>query len=282
MLRQAQSKTLTRNPAFNEQPRRSREDNLTWGTRAARDMNTSGPDNWTYIALLGGTDTSAFRIRSAQSILRRDMLPSFWSEAILVKLASASLMDAQATYVPLVQPEGPTYSPFENGVISQPLELFKDIEQYPNIALIALPVPQENIMRHMETFKRSRSTLDALEHVLRWLAYTWGVARTTNPLHENYGLPSACMLETVCAAEDFDLTPGLESRASCPEAIWSAAIYWHEYYAKTGDGQKVPYGRYSIGHAYSIVEPEQRSATTPNPPEQRTPNPRKPAKKSRR
>lgn len=281
MLRQAQSKTLTRNPDFSEQARKTGENNLAWGTRAARAMNTSGPEQWTYIALLGGNDTTAFRLRVAQSVVRRDMLPSFWSEALLIKLRSASLEDAEATYVPLTQPEGPTYAPYENGVISRPLVLFDDLERYPNIALIALPLPQENIMRHLESFKRARSTLDALEHVLRWLAFTWGVARTPNPLHENYGIPSACMLETVCAAEDFDLTPGLESRASCPEAIWSAAIYWHEYYAKTGDGKKVPYGRYSIEHEYPIVDPEQRSGVAPT--EQHKPTTRgKPARKSGR
>jgi hypothetical protein len=183
------------------------------------------------------------------------MLPSYWSEAILIQLVSVSLEGAQAVYVPMAQPEGPAYTPKDNGVVARPLAVFDYIDQYPNIALIALPVPQERVMSRLESFKRSRSTLDALEHVLRWLAFSWGVAHTGNPLHENYGIPSACMLETVLAAEDFDLTPGLESRASCPEAIWSAARYWYEYFEKTGSTGKAPFGRFSLNHSYPILEP---------------------------
>jgi hypothetical protein len=233
---------------------------MQWGLRAARAMAAAGPDAWTYIVLLGGSDTLSFRLRIAQSQLRRDMLPSFWSEAVLVELERGSLEGARALHVPLAQPAGPAFSPHENGVVSRPLADFDDVQSYPNIALIALPIPQANIVKRVEDFKRSRATLDALEHVLRWLAFSWGVARTGNPLHENYGLPSACMLETVCAAENFDLTPGLESRASCPEAIWSAAGYWHDYFQKTSG--KVPFGRFWHPHHYPINEPP-RAAGSP-------------------
>ena len=253
MVRQAQTKTLERNPDLPVQSRRQGEDNLAWGMRAVKDMVTAGPDTWTYIALLGAVDTVAFRLRVAQSVLRRDMLPSYWSEAILVKLKTASLQNAEAIHVPLVQPAGAAFAPYENGVVSCPLETFRDAEVYPKIALIALPVAQEKMVKRVDDFRRARATIDALEHVLRWLAFAWGVARTGNPLHENYGIPSACMLETVCAAEGYDLTPGLESRASCPEAIWGAATYWYDYYAKAGgDKDRKPQGRYAIGHTYSI------------------------------
>ena len=287
MVRQVYTTAVEPNPDFVEQPRNKGEDNLTWGSRAVAAMSTAGPKEWTYLALLGGNDTMAFRLRVAQSVLRRDMLPSFWSDAVLVELKSDSLRNAEATHVPLVQPGGAVYAPYDNGVVSCPLERFKDEAIYPNIALIALPVPQSRIMERVKAFKRSRSTLDALEHVLRWLAFCWGVARTSNPLNENYGIPSACMLETVCAAEDYDLTPGLESRASCPEAIWSAATYWRAYYAKTsGDNGKVPCGRFSTDHTYSILEPEDRSVRAPRRPGRTrggpTTTPRKAAKKSRR
>ncbi len=254
MLRQARSRTETRNPDLVAQPREGDESNLAWGERAARAMAAAGPETWTYVALLGGSDTLSFRLRLAQAHLRSDMLPSYWSEAILVELEGAALAGARAIHVPLLQPEGPGFATRANGVVSRPLADFADIVRYPNIALIALPVPQVEIMRRVADFKRSRSTLDALEHVLRWLAFSWGVARSGNPLHENYGLPSACMLETVCAAAGLDLTPGLESRASCPEAIWSAATYWQDYFRKAHDG-KIPMGRFHHPHYYPITEP---------------------------
>jgi hypothetical protein len=260
VLRQAKSSVTNRNPDFTKLERRGDEDNVAWGERAVADMSTEDVRNWTYIALVGGADTLSFRLRVAQSHLRADMQPSYWSEAVLVELASGKnpLENAQVVSVPLAQPEAPRFAPEYNGVVRKPLREFADSAVFPNIALIALPVEQAKIMHRVRTFESGRSTLDALEHVLRWLAFAWGVARTGNPLHENYGIPSACLLETVCAAERFDLTPGLESRASCPEAIWSAALYWHEFYEKTAG--RVPCGRFTIGHAYPILEWSDRPA----------------------
>jgi hypothetical protein len=265
MVRQARSTTSDRNPDFTSLPRSEGEGNLAWGERAALQMQAADPERWSHIVLLGGADTLSFRLRVAQAHLRRDMLPSYWSEAMLVQLKGLTLEGAQAVHVPLAQPGGLAFSPHENGIVSRPLVEFDDAARYPNIALIALPVPQERMTARVEAFRRSRSSLDALEHVLRWLAFAWGVARTGNPLHENYGLPSACMLETICAAEDFELTPGLESRASCPEAIWASAIYWHDYFGKTGE-RKVPYGRFAVEHGYPILEPPetQPGATPPS------------------
>lgn len=254
MIRQARSTTAKPNPDFVRFPRLPNERNLAWGERAVVSMRAeAGPAAWTYIALIGGSDTLAFRLRVAQSHLRRDMLPSYWSDALLIRLTGAKLAGAEALSVPLAQPPGPAFSPHENGVVAAPLSDFDDPGRYPNIALIALPKAQDRLMARVDAFRRSRSTLDALEHVLRWLAFAWGVARTGNPLHENYGIPSAGLLETVCAAENFELTPGLESRASCPEAIWAAAIHWHDFFARTGD-RRIPYGRYVIGHEYPILE----------------------------
>lgn len=253
MLRLTRSTSTKRNPQIEEFARKDRESNTKWGERAVADMGAGGPDKWTYVVLLGGNDTMAFRLRVAQSHLRSDMLPSFWSESIIAELKGRSLKGATATYVPLHQPEGLEFAARVNGVVTRPLTAFDDTKRFPNIAVIALPIPQKTIHDKVESFKQSRSTLDSLEHVVRWLAFAWGAARTPNPLHENYGIPSTCMIETVCAASNLDLTPGLESRASCPEAVWAAASHWQEYFAKF-NGAK-PIGRYWTPHKYAINEP---------------------------
>jgi hypothetical protein len=253
MLRQARSSSRTANALFTPLERPLSETNSQWGERAVAQMGTGGSHEWSYVVLLGGSDTMAFRLRIAQSHLRSDMLPSFWSEAILVELKANSVAGARAIHVPLVQPEGPDFSTRNNGVVVRPLRDFDDTKRFPNIALIALPVPQAKILDAVQRFRKSRSTLDALEHVLRWLAFAWGAARTPNPLHDNYGLPSACMLETVCAAANLDLTPGLEARASCPEAIWVAARYWQDFFEHSRG--HAPIGRYWAPHRYPIEEP---------------------------
>jgi hypothetical protein len=254
MVRQVQSTATGRNEKMKALARQANETNTQWGVRAVKEMKTGGSDKWTYIVLLGGSDSMSFRLRVAQSHLRRDMLPSMWSNAILVELTDGDVANARAVHVPLMQPAGPEFSPRTNGVVEQALADFDDPGRFPNVALIALPIPQAEVLANVEKFKKSRSTLDALEHILRWLAFAWGAARTPNPLHENYGLPSACMLETVCAAAKFDLTPGLESRAACPEAIWVSALYWQDYFSKFNGA--MPVGRFCAPHLYPIAEPD--------------------------
>ena len=251
MLRQLRSTATGRNELLTEFKRADGEDNLAWGARAVAEMATGGAEGWTYIVLLGGSDTLSFRLRVAQSHLRRDMLPSFWSDTLLAQLRGTDISRARAIHVPLMQPpEGPIATR-TNGVVDQPLKHFADPARWPNIAVIALPVAQGLILEKIEAFQRSRATLDALEHILRWLAFAWGAARTPNPLTDGIGLPSACMLETACAAANFDLTPGLESRASCPEAIWVAALHWYDYFESFSGGQR-PTGRYTTPHLFPI------------------------------
>ena len=93
---------------------------------------------------------------------------------------------------------------------------------------------------------KQRAVLDAIDLIVQWLAYVWGVARSANPLLDGLGIPSAAMLEIVIGASGFDLTPGLESRSSCPEAIWQAARWWHEYY--TGQKKSGLTGAYYTPH----------------------------------
>jgi hypothetical protein len=82
----------------------------------------------------------------------------------------------------------------------------------------------------LNRYREQRSVLDATQLVLEWLGFLWGVGRVGNPLLEGHGIPSSAMIEIVLAAAGYDITPGLESRASCPEAVWQAAKWWHRYY----------------------------------------------------
>lgn len=259
MIRQARSKG-GKNDDYKETAREVGERNMHWFERMAADMRASsvGVDvgQWTYIVLLGGSDTTSFRIRVAQSHLRSDMLPSLWSHTLVLQVAEGGTANATAIYVPLSQPDGVEFPVRTNGVVARPFADFDDPDIYRNVSLIALPVPQRDILIQLERFTKSRPVFDTLEYVLRWLAFVWGAARTTNPLHDNYGLPTACMLDAICSAAGYDLTPGLESRSSCPEAISIAVLHWAEYY--TNAGKPAPVGRYTARHEYDIKEPPHR------------------------
>lgn len=128
-----------------------------------------------------------------------------------------------------------------NGLREPRLRVYDDPERYPNLAVLRLPVrladwaaettPER--LSILERYTKQRNDLDAAELILRWLAFTWGVGHTSNPLLEGQGLPSAAMVELVLAAVGYDVTPNLDSRASCPEAIWQTAKWWYPYYNST-------------------------------------------------
>src|SRR5262245_24949175 len=230
------------NDVFQEQVRPRGENNLTWLRRALQQPDAER----SYIVLVGGTSPTAFRLRVAQSHMRHDMLPSHWSHAML--LGEIGLYDVGATLVyeiSLEAPQGFGFPPPTNGVQQGELRQYRNPRQYPNIAILGIAVAPEQVRTALQRFQEQRPVLDALELILRWLAYIWGAARAGNPLHDGQGVPSAVMLEMVFGAVGFDLTPGLESRTSCPEVVWQTAKWWHEYY--TRDNRLSPMGAYHIG-----------------------------------
>ncbi len=207
-------------------PRNPGEDNLSWLERV---MAT---DERCTIVLVGGSSPTSFRLRVAQSHVRHDLYPSSWSHAMLLGRPGKKLSATTVYEISLEAPGGFGFPPPTNGVQNGKLSAYRDAELYPNIAVLHVPVDFSEVLSALKRFQMQRAVLDAVDLLVRWLAFSWGVAGTGNPLLDNHGIPSAAMLDVVFGAAGFDLTPGLESRASCPEAIWQAAKWWHEYYEK--------------------------------------------------
>jgi hypothetical protein len=68
-----------------------------------------------------------------------------------------------------------------------------------------------------------------------WLGFIWGAGAKHNPLLEGVGLPASVLVQTAFGMSGIELTPGLTSGSSCPEAVWQSALWWHAYYEKTSD-----------------------------------------------
>lgn len=241
MLNIISSNADTPSPVFIDSPRRSGEDNLEWlGRQHATDNQR------TTLVLVGGRSPTAFRLRVAQSHLRHDLTPSHWSHVMLLGEPARNRGRTAVYEISLEPAAGFGFPPPSNAVQKAELEAYRSPRAYPNIAKLEISVPLPEVMRALERFQQQRAVVDALELLLRWLAFAWGAGRSGNPLLEGQGLPSAAMLETVFGAVGFDLTPGLESRASCPEAIWQASKWWHAYYAR--ENRQAPTGAYYVGH----------------------------------
>ena len=213
---------------FKESPRRKEERNVAWLTR-----HLQGGGDGTSLLLLGGTDSYAFRMRVAQSHVRHDMSPSRWSHIGILGPLRKNPAATKVHEISLQPRRGFGFPAATNGVQDQArVRDYDDPEAFPNVAVLRIPAAWKDVSKALEQFKKQRAVLDAKELILHWLAFTWGVGRSGNPLLDGHGIPSAAMVETVVGAAGYDLTPGLESGASCPEAIWQAARWWHEYYSE--------------------------------------------------
>jgi hypothetical protein len=210
---------------FVEAKRKSGQDNVAWIGENLKDSKDR-----TTLVMVGGKSQTSFRLRLAQSHVRSDMIPSYWSHVMLLNQAAEDFGATEILEISLEPPTGFGNPVPDNGVQHAKLRQYARRSEYPNIAVLSVPVKFAEVSAAIEKFKKQRAVLDAVDLVVHWLAYVWGVARSPNPLLDGQGIPSSAMLEIVVGACGFDLTPGLESRSSCPEAIWQAARWWHDYY----------------------------------------------------
>lgn len=206
------------------------EGNRAWLKRLGAPGGVVLEDNG--IILLGGSSLTDFRIRVAQSVVRGDLFPSFWSHCGIL------LGDGLFAAVPL----GPGHAaadggrdevsmvPRSNGVQMSRLDDFDDPRRFPNVAVVRFARRHPGVRDHIARLKGDRGVIDLPAMILPWLGHVWGVGGAANPLLDGIGLPAAAFVETVFSMAGFELTPGLSSTSSCPEAIWQSAKWWTEFY----------------------------------------------------
>jgi hypothetical protein len=178
------------------------------------------------IVLFGGTSAADARLRAAQALLRDDLTPSHWSLAGLLVGAETFLS------VPLEAAGDVSAVPPNNGIRTCAVADYDDPELYPNVAVLSFAAEGDAIRTAAEDVRRQRSLLDIPALIVAWLAHVWGVD-DRNPLASGRGLPSAAFVEAAHSAANIELTPGVSSASSCPEAIWQSAKWWDEYYRET-------------------------------------------------
>ena len=73
------------------------------------------------------------------------------------------------------------------------------------------------------------------------------------PLARTKVCPAPFLSRQFYGMAGIELTPGLASATSCPEAIWQAAKYWHDFYEEaaetpivTNAAQQIPSGNYGL------------------------------------
>ena len=245
MLGIRSSPSKNRNPDFLRRPRRRGEDNLKWLVRNRPKLERP------CLILLGGTSLIDFRLRVAQSHARHSLTPSHWSHVALLGKPGSELRLTSAAEMPIFEislspPGGFGFPADTNAVQESTLGAYADPKIWPNCAVVNVPLAMDEVLRTARRFPFQRSAIDAVELVLAWLGYAWGVGRSENPLLDGRGIPAATFVEYVFGALQYELTPGLDSRSSCPEAIWQSALWWHDYYVESG-GNKLE-GAWVVDH----------------------------------
>ena len=207
------------------QPERD-ESNADWLKRIIADNKFSSQG----LLLIGGNSVPDFHIRVAQSYLRHDLSPSYWS---LVGI----LIDESAFYsVPLQWRGDLAEMPRQNGIQECKMSDYEDPSRFPNIAFVQFAEDHKQILEFAERLKLQRSSvIDLVSLVVSWLEYVWGVRQKGNPLFAGQGIPSAVFAEAIYGICGIELTPGLETSSSCPESIWQAAKWWSSFYKQSSE-----------------------------------------------
>ncbi|MCI0530230.1 MAG: hypothetical protein L0Y56_22530 [Nitrospira sp.] len=236
------------NPEFREEKRlNKKETNREWVSRVLANTNLEG-----WVLLLGGTSLTDFRIRVAQSQVRHDLTPSHWSHAAI--FGSKSGAKDWNLYEVWLNPRGGFGDiPRENGVQRGKLSQYNNPESFPNIACINFSIDYKTLDKAVNKFRGQRGLIDIGSLIVQWLAFAWGVGEQGNPLLKGIGIPSAAFVEGVFAGVGIELTPGLSTRSSCPEAIWQSARWWYEFYKSEAISKGTPTGCYVTESKFDIT-----------------------------
>lgn len=252
------SEVASANPLLQETDVRS----LPPGLNAGQPANFAWLESTGYrdgVLLLGGTSIVDFRMRVAQSELRQDLLPSFWSTCGLLidgEVLMTARVDAITNSSARVERNGLEAVPLDE---SSP---YGNPTRYPNIAVLQFTDDHAAIREYVARIGQERNIVDLLAQIVSWLGYCWAVGGSSNPLMQGHGIPSATLVERAHGLSGIDLSPGLPSASSCPEAIWQAARWWYEAYEpiESSSRSKSQPAAFSPRGAYLIRQPAAAAA----------------------
>ena len=149
--------------------------------------------------------------------------------------------------------------------------------RYPNIAVVRFPGVTGEVLDAADSLRNQRSIADLPALVVAWLGFVWGTAAAAT--RSSWGWASERRPGRVAfGLVDVELTPGLASASSCPEAIWQSAKWWQDFYTQAArraegsapPGDTSPWGRYRArdpGELRRSQGPEtsRRSQSDPTP-----------------
>lgn len=191
-----------------------------------------------HVGLAGANDPAAIAVRRAQSFLRFDRRPSYFSEIFLLTGNGDEII-----YCPLVgadcrKPEG-------LGIVIGNTSAFADAEQWPNQAIVSFTFPPpkkkdkqaiqpaDRVARALKAArdpKAARERYDLWAMTAAWQRYLFEPVRTPNPLMGDTPHPGAAFIRWVLSLAGVETSPSALDELDAPEHLWASANYWYRSY----------------------------------------------------
>lgn len=231
------SQTSTRNPAIKDWTSRyGKRTNLQFfnDAFAALQKQDIGNRGLMTVGLIGSRDLPGHTLRTAQSMLRWDLRPSFWSHVFVVAepvTSRTSLRPLPILEVPLHPRNGMFPRPECNGINEGTLGLYEDKDIDANVGLVAVGMTDEEakkLKKRARDWNQDRVRYNFWEMLGVWQSYLWSQGAKRNPLREGMPIAASSYIEFIFEGVGLGVTPGSSERNSAPEHLWNAACWWHK------------------------------------------------------
>lgn len=194
------------------------------------------PENTVYVGLVGGSDPASMAVRRAQSFLRFDRRPSYFSTVFLFTGKDDQILEARLIDADPKRPE-------TGGIVEDTAGRYRSRKAYPNAAVVGVTFqqvkdgtpPQDRVAKVLDAArdeKAIRARYDLWQMVAQWQPYLFEPERTPNPLSGGAPHPGAAFVRWALGMAGVEGAPGALDEFDAPEHFWAAANYWYEQYAQ--------------------------------------------------
>lgn len=216
--------------------------NLTYFAEALRTMRGYGVSNGAFvIGLVGSRDLPGICLRRAQSVLRDDLRPSYWSHAFVITAnwdGDSPIGSLPIAEVPFFARNGEFPEPARNAVVSTTLGHYGNKTRDANVALFAVseavdgeakPLGGETLAtlnQVLATPNLDRDRFDFWRELALWKQYFWSGEQLPNPSLAGNPIPATSFIEMLFEQIGVDLTPSASDLNSAPEHLWTSTLWW--------------------------------------------------------
>lgn len=200
--------------------------NADFFAQVARELQDPGPT----ILLVGGSDFASWTVRAQQAPIRFDRRPSDYSHAALIcEWNKQRPEDSWGLEIDPVYVAAARQFPEHGGVTPFRLGDYQDTQQFPNVAIIDVPVDAERnraVVAAACTPMRDPIRFPLLRWLASWRAFITLPEVVPHPLLNRTPHPGAAFVAMAYEAADVTLIPGATDLQHCPELLWANAKYW--------------------------------------------------------